>query len=171
MRNDAPKEQEELSLSKATQLLLEECRMVLPGIQTLFGFQLVAVFNARFPEILTPAEQRLHLLAIGLVAVSVALIMAPAAYHRQTGPHTVTEGLLRVCSRLVLWSMPPLAVSLCIEFYLISRVIVGGVLASVMAAVLLAGFFLLWFVLPRMQKVRRVVGKTRNRRREPGGVP
>ena len=30
--------------------LLEECRMVLPGIQALFGFQLVAVFNQAFWE-------------------------------------------------------------------------------------------------------------------------
>ena len=30
--------------------LLEECRMVLPGIQALFGFQLIAVFNAAFWE-------------------------------------------------------------------------------------------------------------------------
>jgi hypothetical protein len=41
---------EHLPLSKAAQLLLEECRMVLPGIQALFGFQLIAVFNARFAE-------------------------------------------------------------------------------------------------------------------------
>ena len=37
---------EELPLSKAAEYLLEECRMVLPGIQALFGFQLVAVFNS-----------------------------------------------------------------------------------------------------------------------------
>jgi len=39
---------EDLPLSKAAQLLLEECRMVLPGIQALFGFQLIVVFNSRF---------------------------------------------------------------------------------------------------------------------------
>jgi hypothetical protein len=27
---------------------IEEARMVLPGIQALFGFQLIAVFNERF---------------------------------------------------------------------------------------------------------------------------
>jgi len=31
--------------------LLEECRMVLPGIQALFGFQLIAVFNQPFGPI------------------------------------------------------------------------------------------------------------------------
>jgi hypothetical protein len=32
-----------LSLSEASSQLLNECRMVLPGIQTLLGFQLIAV--------------------------------------------------------------------------------------------------------------------------------
>ena len=47
---------EELPLSKAAELLLGECRMVLPDIQALFGFQLIAVFNNSFSQMLTPAE-------------------------------------------------------------------------------------------------------------------
>ena len=41
-------QREELSLSKATLYLLEECRMVFPGIQALFGFQFVVVFTSFF---------------------------------------------------------------------------------------------------------------------------
>ncbi len=36
------------SLSQAITHILEECRMVLPGIEALFGFQLVAVFSQPF---------------------------------------------------------------------------------------------------------------------------
>ena len=36
--------------SEEASYLLDECRMVLPGIQALFGFQLVAVFNRTFWE-------------------------------------------------------------------------------------------------------------------------
>jgi hypothetical protein len=85
-RDDAT---ESLPLSKAAEYLLDECRMVLPGIQALFGFQLVAVFNQGFAEKLSTAEQRLHLLAIGLVVVAVAIIMTPAALHRAS-PREVT---------------------------------------------------------------------------------
>src|SRR6188472_2489034 len=91
-----PQQEEQLSLTMATQLLLEECRMVLPGLQALFGFQLIAVFNNRFAEVLTHAEQRLHLVATGLVALAVALIMTPAAYHRQLHPHHATERFIRI---------------------------------------------------------------------------
>jgi hypothetical protein len=41
---------EELTLTDAAGRLLDECRMVLPGIQALFGFQLIAVFNPTIPN-------------------------------------------------------------------------------------------------------------------------
>ena len=41
----------------------DEARMVLPGVQAVLGFQLVALFNQRF-ELLSPAEQVLHLASI-----------------------------------------------------------------------------------------------------------
>ena len=72
------KERETLSLAEATTHLLEECRMVLPGVQALFGFQLIAVFNAGFSDKLSHAEQCVHLLALALVVVAGALIMSPA---------------------------------------------------------------------------------------------
>jgi hypothetical protein len=65
---------------------IEEARMVLPGIQALFGFQLIAVFNERFKE-LTENERLIHFSATVLVTIAIALIMTPAAYlhllHKQ----------------------------------------------------------------------------------------
>jgi hypothetical protein len=69
------------SLEEEIRTVIEEARMVLPGIQAFFGFQLIAVFNNRFQE-LTNTEQVLHLIALLLLAISIALIMTPAAYHR-----------------------------------------------------------------------------------------
>jgi len=146
--------EETLSLFKSAQLLLEECRMVLPGIQALFGFQLVVVFNARFAELLSPTERKLHLLAIALIAVAVALIMSPAAYHRQTGAQKVTQRFLRISTRLVLCSMPPLAASLCLEFYLVSRLILDPTTAAILAGLLFATFVVLWFVVPRATPIK-----------------
>jgi Family of unknown function (DUF6328) len=154
MKEPTEAAQEALPLSKAAQLLLEECRMVLPGIQALFGFQLIAVFNPRFAELLSPLEQKLHLVAIGLIAVAVALIMSPAAYHLQAGAQKVTRRFIRISTRLVLWSMPPLALSLCVEFYLVSRIILDSAIASILAVLLFATFFMLWFVFPRVDTLK-----------------
>ena len=60
----------------------DEARMVLPGVQAILGFQLIAVFNQRF-ENLSTAQQYVHLDAFLLVALAMSLLMAPAAYHRR----------------------------------------------------------------------------------------
>jgi hypothetical protein len=146
---------ERVPLSKAAQYLLEECRMVLPGIQALFGFQLMAVFNSGFDEKLTATEQRFHLVAIGLLAIAIALIMAPAAYHRQTCPREVTQSFIRLATRLLLASMAPLAISICIDFYLVAHVIASGILVGILTALLFGFFVWLWFVFPRIRSFHR----------------
>ena len=153
-RSREPEEREAVSLSQAAEYLLEEARMVLPGLQALFGFQLIAVFSARFADDLTPAEQRLHLLAILLVVVAIALIMTPAAYHRQSDPTEVTATFLELSNRLLLWSMPPLAAAICFDFYLIARVILHSPLVAILAAALAGVFLFLWFILPRATRRR-----------------
>ena len=147
--------QARLPLTRQVEYLLEECRMVLPGIQALFGFQLIAVFSDRFAKELSHGEQRLHLLAIGLVAVAIALIMTPAAYHRQSDPQRITEGFVRISTRLLLASLGPLAVAICLEFYLVGRILVGPDPMRWLASFLFATFLLLWFVLPRITRLRR----------------
>jgi hypothetical protein len=142
-------EREELPLSKAAQYLLEECRMVLPGIQALFGFQLIAVFNERFAKYLSGAEQRMHLAALGLVAIAAALVMTPAAIHRQIGPREVTGRFISISTRLLVIAMYPLALGISTDFYLITQIILdSNTIALILSVVLLFTFCMLWFVLP-----------------------
>jgi hypothetical protein len=145
-----PAEIQDLELFQAAELLLEECRMVLPGIQGLFGFQLVAVFSTHFHDGLSQGEQDLHLLAIALIGIAIALIMTPAATHRQWNPCQVSLAFIRLSTRLLVWSMAPLALGLCLDFYLVARVITGATHVAWFAGALLAVFAGLWFVLPRL---------------------
>ena len=146
---------EKLSLEDALTHLLEECRMVLPGVQALFGFQLIAVFNRSFFLRLTFTEQCLHLVALGCVAVSACLVMTPAALHRQSGSMHVSEQLLRVSSRLLLASMVPLMLGIGIDFFLIAHMVLGEAEAAAAVTAILvsimAGF---WFVFPRAYRRR-----------------
>jgi high-affinity Fe2+/Pb2+ permease len=150
---------ERLSLEQAASHLLEECRTIVPGVQAVFGFQLIAVFNTGFGQRLSGGEQRLHLSAIALVIIAMALVMGPAALHRQAEPRSVSERFLRVSSRLLMWSMVPLAIGVSLDVYLVARVI----LADRGEAVALAGALLvvlgtLWFVLPRSRRLQRLAG-------------
>jgi uncharacterized protein DUF6328 len=146
----ARREIEDLPLAAAVTHLLEECRMILPGLQALLGFQLIAVFNTTFAERLSATEQRIHLLALALLAVASALVMAPAAFHRQRRPRQASEDLLFVGSRLLLIAMVPLMLGIALDFYLIARLILGHVLVSaLLAGVLVTLFAGLWFGFPR----------------------
>ena len=148
-------DREELSLNDAASHVLEECRTVVPGMQALFGFQLIAVFSSAFSEQLSSMERMLHLIAIVLVTIAIALVMTPAALHNQTEPLAVSSRFIRISSRLLMASMAPLALGLCLDIYLVARVIVGtrGVAATV-AASLLGVFIVLWVLLPRVSRSR-----------------
>ena len=128
----------------------DEARMVLPGVQAVLGFQLVAVFNQRF-ELFSPAEQVVHLTAFLLVALGMGLLMTPAAYHRQVGRGRVSRRFVDLASRLLTIAMLPLIAGLCLDTYLIARLI----LADRTAAALVAGGMALvlaslWYVLPAL---------------------
>jgi uncharacterized membrane protein len=151
-------QKEMLPLSEAVTHLLEECRMVLPGIQALFGFQLIAVFNSTFRERLSSTEQFFHLAAIGLVATAVAMVMAPAALHRQTSPQAATQDFITIATRLLLMSMFPLMLAISLDFYLIARLILNNTLTSLLlSTALLILFITLWFLLPRLRFLQTIV--------------
>src|SRR5215212_738582 len=124
------------NLSEAVSHLLEECRMVLPGIQALFGFQLVAVFNQRFEQI-PFSDQVLHLVAVALIALSAGLVMTPAAFHREVEPDTVSERFLKISTQLLLVSMLFLAVGISADFFLIASLILATRVVSAVATGLL----------------------------------
>ena len=164
MNRKLPKQQgtEDLPLSRAAQLILDESRMLLPGIQALFGFQLIAVFNQTFSEKLTQFEQQLHLLAIGLIVLTTIIIMTPAAYHRQMEVKEVTESFIHMASKLMLISMIPLSISICLDFYLVSSLILKNEPVSLLIAfVSFALFILEWIVIPRTGILNRVLGGER----------
>src|SRR5262245_16997064 len=130
------------------QEVIEEARIVLPGIQALFGFQLIAVFNERFHS-LPSLERDLHYAALILVAVAIAVIMTPAAYHRIVEQTTVSQFFVRLTSRLIAAAMVPLMTAIAFETYVVGVVLFGRGLVSAGVSVLLFCLFAgLWFALP-----------------------
>ena len=139
---------ERLPLAKQVEHLLDECRIVLTGLQVLFGFQLAVVFSDRFAKALASGEQDLHLLAMGLVAVAIALVMTPASYHRQCEPQHASDRFVLWSSWLLLAAMPLLAAAVTLDLYLVARVVLGTASAWIAGGVLLV-FLALWLGVPR----------------------
>jgi hypothetical protein len=133
---------------KIAQEAIEEARMVLPGIQTIFGFQLIAVFNNKFADI-PEFDRMLHYAAMLLIALAMALIMTPAAYHRQVEPGTVSDFFVKLASLLITAAMLPLMLALSLDIYVTGNIILGSVaLSGCVAGILLLVFGGLWYVFP-----------------------
>ena len=160
LRSDpAPGDADE-SLKDALSQTLDEARMVLPGVQALFGFQLIAVFNEGFERRLSDFEQDLHLVAIVLVTIAIALLMTPAAYHRQVDRRRATAEFLALASRLISGAMLPLAAGLALDIRIVARLVTGEpLLATASGVVVFALFVVLWFVFPRWRAARRHAAK------------
>ena len=143
------------SLEEASTHVGGEARMLLPGVQTILGFQLMAVFNQRFEQF-TRGEQIVHFAAFLLVALTMGLLMAPAAYHRQVEPRMVTQRFVTMSSLLLTLSMIPFTMGVCLDTYLVGKIILHDAAASLVAAggmlIVLGG---LWFVLPAVCRLQR----------------
>jgi hypothetical protein len=150
----APRSEE--SLDKRAEAAIEEARMVLPGIQALFGFQLIAGFNQGFGD-LPPTEQYLHYAALVLVAVAIAIIMTPAAYHRIVEQGSVSLFFVRLISWLIAVAMVPLMIALSLEVYVVGIVILKARAASaIIAGLLMLLLAALWFGFPFVMRARRL---------------
>ena len=154
MQRAARAEQKE-SLVEETRAILEEARMVLPGIQALLGFQLIAVFNARLDE-LAPSLQTIHLVALVAGAVSMSLVMTPAAYHRIAERGRLPSRFAELASWLIPAAMAPLALSIALDAFVVSVVVAGNQVAGALIGASLATMFVaMWFVWPTIDARRR----------------
>jgi hypothetical protein len=133
----------------------DEARMVLPGVQAVLGFQLVAVFNQRFQEF-SASEQVIHLAAFLLMALAMGLVMTPAAYHRQVERGAVSRRFVDLSSSLLTLAMLPMIAGVCLDTYLIARLILqeqgSALVVAVGTALLLAA---LWYGLPAFCRHRK----------------
>ena len=127
--------------------MLTEARVILPGAQALFGFQLAIVLTQAFEKL--PDRSRLvHAVSLGLVALSVMLLMAPAAYHRIVYGGEDSQDMHRVGSIMVTAATGPLALGLAGDIYVVIGRIIGpetGLAASVFGLIVLIG---LWYAYP-----------------------
>lgn len=155
MAREDKRQEQQVELKDAVGYALDEARMILPGIQALFGFQLVAVFNERFAEIFGDWGQWLHLAALVLVALSCALAMTPAAFHRRNDHGKVSQRLLDVSSAFIGAAMVPLMGAISIDVGLVGYVVSESPWISTGLGVACALVFVaLWLVYPSRRGAR-----------------
>lgn len=127
------------------QQVLTEARVVLPGAQAIFGFGFSAVLSQVFHE-LPESSQVAHLVALAFVTLSIILLITPAAYHRivEEGEHT--EHFVRFAGKVITAAMVPLALGISLDFFVVTRKIIGSFAAGAAGGVAaLIVFFGMWF--------------------------
>lgn len=145
-------------LKEKIKTMSTEIRVVLPGAQALLGFQFSAVLSDRFGE-LPYSVQTVHFGALSAAALSIILLMAPAAYHRIAtgGEDTFAVNLFGVIA--LLSAMALLGAALAGDFYVVLGMPLGwNATTAVVAVVSFLGSLLLWFGYPF---ARRPVGPIR----------
>jgi hypothetical protein len=127
--------------------LLQELRVLLPGVQVMVAFLFTVPFSGRFEQ-LDPIGTALFAVAISSGLLAVVSFIGPTAYHR-LGDRTARSSRLLWSIRATVIGLGFLAVSLLTALALVSRFIYDGPVALVMTVVLGLAMLLLWVVIPR----------------------
>ncbi|CCH31087.1 putative membrane protein [Saccharothrix espanaensis DSM 44229] len=127
--------------------LLQELRVAQAGVQILFGFLLSIAFTDRYAAADSYVRVT-HMITILFSAGAVALLTAPAAWHRILFRKGRREDIIDVANRFAIGGLACLAVAMTGTILLLGEVVVGGWAAIVLGAVAAVFFASLWFLLP-----------------------
>lgn len=133
--------------------IIEEARVIIPGVQALFGFQTIVVFNERFASLELFAKT-CHTLGLGMVMISIAMLMTPPVYYRACAG-CPTGHMVRISSKMIRGCLVPLALGLSLDMFTVLFVVSNSLwLSSSAALVTLLLFAGLWYVLPVSDRKR-----------------
>jgi hypothetical protein len=135
--------------------LLNELRVVMPGVQVLFGFLLTVPFQQRFGD--TDEFQRtVYFISLLLTAASAAFLMGPSAFHRLTFRAGQKPYLVKLGTRQTIVGMGLLALAMNGVLMLLADVLYDSLTVAITIAVMFSLFAWLWFGLALR---RRASGK------------
>lgn len=146
---ETPKERADRELIE----LLNELRVVLPGITVLFAFLLAVPFAKGWPNV-TDFERDVFIVAVLATGVSIAFLTAPSSYHRLRFRHGDKQRLVQDGNRLAILGIAAFAVALeavilLVVSYVLSRG--AGIAASACVGALV---LVLWYGLPLSAAMR-----------------
>jgi Family of unknown function (DUF6328) len=127
--------------------LLQELRIVIPGVQVLFAFLLTVPFNQGFTE-LNIVQRDVFFATLLCTAAATALLIAPSAHHRLLFRQGVREERLKMGNILAILGLAFLVPAMVGVVYVITDLIFGLTTALIVTVVMALSFLLLWFVLP-----------------------
>jgi hypothetical protein len=124
--------------------LLNELRVIMPGVQVLFGFLLTVPFQQGFEKI--DAFQRdVYFVTLLLTAVAAAFLMAPSAFHRLTFRAGQKPYLLELGTRQTIVGLGALALAMNGTLLLLTDILFHDLTVAITVACSATLFAWLWF--------------------------
>ncbi len=153
-------ETEHERLTRNVNELLQELRVAQAGVQFLFGFLLAVAFTEPYARA-TSFQHVVHLIAVIFATAAVALLSAPAAWHRVLFRQGERPMIIEVANRLAISGMVCLSVAMTFTVLLLTYEVLGnwGRDASIYGSVVITAFAALlfltmWFLLPLLRRAR-----------------
>jgi hypothetical protein len=133
--------------------LLQETRVVMPGVQVLFAFLLAVVFQQGFTK--TTQFQKDVFLATIIASAGAALcFIAPAAWHRILFEMQDKRHIIKVANRFVISGVAFLALAMTLALILVCDVVFTTGTAVVVPVVIGSSFAWFWFAAPLLRRRR-----------------
>jgi hypothetical protein len=146
---EAPMKEGQTPLHTKIEQMLTEARVILPGAQALLGFQFVVMLTKAFAE-LPSSARAVHLVALVSLALTITLLIAPAAVHRLTFGGNDDPRMHALGSLLMSIALLPLALGLSCDIWIAltklfperDSLAISGALAA------FALLITLWYLMP-----------------------
>jgi amino acid transporter len=134
-------------LNRELMELLQELRVVIPGVQVLLAFLLTAPFQQRFAQL--PGSMRNAFFAsIASATLATAFLIAPSAHHRLRWRAGEKERLVRMGNWMAIAGTIFLAAAIVLALYVITDLLFTTQQAIWTAVGTVILFTVLWYVVP-----------------------
>ena len=134
-------------LNRELMELLQELRVVIPGVQVLLAFLLTAPFQQRFGQLAGPMRN-VFFASIACATLATAFLIAPSAHHRLRWRAGEKDRLVRLGNQMAIVGTVFLAAAIVLALYVVTDVLFSTALAVATAIVSLVVFAGLWYVVP-----------------------
>jgi cytochrome bd-type quinol oxidase subunit 2 len=131
--------------------LLQETRVVMPGVQFLFAFLLAVAFQQGFKDT-TDFQRDVFLATIVCASFAAMCFIAPAAWHRLLFEQGAKKHIIKVANRFVVAGLLFLTPAMTLALVLVCDFVFSSTTAIVVAAVVGLSFSWFWFVAPKLSQ-------------------
>ncbi len=145
----------ETPLDAQVDQLLTEARVIIPGAQALFGFQLAVTLTRAFEQL--PFETKIvHATALCSVGLALILVMAPASLHRIAFGGQDDPDFVKIGSWFVIAAPLPLALGISLDAYVAaSRALASAAGATILGAAAIIALLGFWYAYPVARRIVR----------------